>query len=106
MTPTYPVTITRNRGCYGKIRKLVLYAQTPSGKRRLGEVNQGKSVTVNIPQDATQIYGKMDWCKSQPMDLAFVTGGDTLYANLWFTLNPLRIIGIPTMPCAIESHPR
>jgi hypothetical protein len=106
MTQTYPLTITRNRGYYGKIRKLALYAKTPSGKVKLGSVKQGQSITVNVPQDATQIYGKMDWCKSVPMDLTFINGGETVYANLWFTLNPLRLIGIPTMPCAIESRPR
>jgi len=51
MTQSYPLTITRNRGWYGKIRKLQLYAKTPSGKWRLGEVWQGKSVTVNVPRE-------------------------------------------------------
>jgi len=106
MTQTYPLTVTRNRGWYGKIRKLYLYAKTPNGKVRLGYVNQGASVTVEVPQDATQIYGKMDWCKSVPMDLAFIGEGDTVYANLWFTINPFRMMGIPTMPCAIEGQPR
>jgi len=106
MTPTYAITVTRNRGYYGKFRKLQLYAKTPRGKSRLGEVKQGASVTVNVPQDATEIYGKMDWCKSVPMDLTFVSQGETIYANLWFTLNPFRLMGIPTMPCRIESRPR
>ena len=106
MTPTYPLTVTRNRGWYGKIRTLHLYAKTPNGKWRLGEVKQGQSVDVNVPQDATAIYGKMDWCKSVPLDLTFISGGETVYANAWFTLNPFRLIGIPTMPCKIESQPR
>ena len=106
MTQTYPITITRNRGWYGKVRSLALFAKTPRGRVHLGKVASGKSVTVNVPQDATQIYGKMDWCKSVPMDLTFVSEGDTVYANLWFTLNPFRLMGIPTMPCRFESVPR
>ncbi len=106
MTPTYPLTVTRNRGWYGKVRKLALFAKTPRGRVRLGEVKSGQSVNVNVPQDATQIYGKMDWAKSVSLDLTFFNGGETVYANLCFTLNPLRLMGIPTMPCRIESQPR
>jgi len=106
MTQTYPLTVTRNRGWYGKARALVLFATTPSGPVKLGRVKSGQSTSVDVPQDATEIYGKMDWAKSEPMDLTFISGGETIYANLWFTINPLRIIGIPTMPCAIESSPR
>lgn len=50
MTQTYPLTVTRNRGWYGKVRKLALFAKTPRGKWQLGEVSQGQSVTVNVPQ--------------------------------------------------------
>ena len=106
MTQTYPLTVTRNRGYYGKVRKLALYVKTPRGDLRVGEVKSGQSETIDIPQVATQIYGKMDWAKSVPMDLAFVNGGDTVYANLWFTLNPFRNLGIPTMPCKIEGQAR
>lgn len=106
MTQTYPLTITRNRGWYGKVRTLQLFAKTPSGPWRLGEVKQGASVTVNVPKDATHIYGKMDWAKSVPMDLTFVESGQTIYANAWFTLNPFRNVGIPTMPMKIEGVPK
>jgi len=106
MTQTYPLTITRNRGWYGKARALTLFAKTPSGHVKLGKVKSGQSTPVEVPQDATEIYGKMDWAKSEPLDLAFVNPGETVYANLWFTLNPARMLGIPTMPCAIEGTPR
>ena len=106
MTQTYTLTVIRNRGWYGIIRKLHIYAKTPRGKSRLGNVYSGKSVEIQVPQDATAIYGKMDWCKSVLLDLTFYNGGETVYANLWFSLNPFRLIGIPTMPCKIESQPR
>lgn len=106
MTQTYSLTITRNRGWYGKVRGLHLFALTPRGPWRLGTVKSGQSVTVEVPQDATQIYGKMDWAKSEKLGLTFINPGDTVYANLWFTLNPFRNLGIPTMPCRFESVPR
>lgn len=106
MTKTYPLSVIRNRGWYGKIRILHIYANTPRGKWRLGEVKQGRSVDVEVPQDATQLYGKMDWCKSVPIDLTFFNSGETVYANAWFSLNPFRLMGIPTMPIKMESQPR
>ena len=103
---TYPLTVTRNRGKYGVLRALVMYARTPRGKVKLGKVKHGGTVTVDVPQDAITLYGKMDWCKSAPLDLTFYSGGETVFANLWFTMNPLRMIGIPTMPCRIEAQAR
>lgn len=107
MSPTYPLTVTRNRGKYGVARALVIYALSPTaGKVKLGRVKHGATIEVQVPQDATKLYGKMDWGKSEPLNLAFYHGGEQVYANLWFSLNPLRIFGITEIPCKIEAQPR
>jgi len=103
---SYPLNVTRNKGWYGAARALVIYAQTPMGNVKLGKVKHGKTVQVEVPQNATQLYGKMDWAKSEKLDLAFINPGDTVYANLRFSLNPLRIFGIPNMPCRMETQPK
>lgn len=81
MTQSYPLTITRNRGWYGKIRKLALYAETPSGNIKLGDVSQGQTVQIQVPQAASHIYGKMGWAKTAKLNLAFISEGETIYAN-------------------------
>lgn len=106
MTQTYPLTITRNRGRYAFFRALNLYVKTPSGDVKLGKVRQGKSVTVNIPQDATQIFGKMDWGQTEPYDLALVSPGETLFVNSWFSFNLAKGAGILPLPIKFESTPR
>ena len=106
MTQTYPLTITRNRGFYGKFRALQIYVDTPRGAERLGKVSQGKSVTVQVPQDATRIYGKMDWGKSETIELAHVSASETIYANAFFTFNPFRNIGTSNLPIRFETAPR
>ena len=103
---TYTLFVTRNRGWYGKIRTLHIYAKTPYGDFRLGNVKDGQTVRVDVPQTATHLYGKMDWGKSVPLDLTFYHGRETVYANLWFSLNPFSLLGITTIPCKIESRPR
>jgi len=67
------------------------------------EIGAANPMTQTYPLTVTR---KMDWCKSVPMDLPFVGKGETIYANLWFTINPFRVMGIPTMPCALEGQPR
>jgi len=103
---TYPLTVTRNRSWYGIARALILYAKTPSGPVKLGKVKHGKSVVVQVPHDATEVYGKMDWAKSETFDLTAISPGDTVYANLRFTFNPARNIGFPNLPCKFETVPR
>ena len=102
----YTLTVTRNRAWYGRARALILFALTPSGEVKLGKVRSGKSVAIDVPNDATEIFGKMDWGKSLPLNLAFVEPGDTIYANLWFTFNPAQALGVSHIPCALETQPR
>jgi len=106
MTQTYPLTITRNHGWYGVIRALDLYAKMPSGAVKLGNVESGESVQISVPQDATHLYGKMDWGKTIPFDLTFISENETLYANDRFTLNPFRLVGIAALPTKFETTPR
>jgi len=106
MTQTYPLTITRNRGWYGKARALTLFAKTPSGHVKLGKVKSGQSTSVDVPQDATQIFGKMDWGQTEPYDLALVSPGETLFVNSWFSFNLAKGAGILPLPIKFESNPR
>jgi len=80
--------------------------ETPSDPVKLEKVKHGKTVNIVVPQNATKLYGKMDWAKSEKLDLAFINPGDTVYANLRFSLNPFRLLGIPNMPCRIETQLR
>jgi len=98
----YPLTITRNKGWFGRIRTLAIYADS----EKIGEVKSGETVSVNVPKSAKEIYGKMDWGKSERLDLSFIEAGDTVYANHRFTLNPLRNLAIIAIPVRFELEPR
>ena len=108
ITQTYPLTITRKRRLYGAFRPLRIYVKVPRQRQaiRLGVVKQGQSITIDVPQDAKQIFSKVDWFKTEPMDLSSVSAGDRIYANAWVSLNPLRLVGTPTLPIEMETAPK
>lgn len=87
-------------------RAVVLYARTPAGPVKLGKVKHGQTVQIEVPQDAIKLYGKMDWAKSEMLDLIVVQPGGTVYVNMRFSFNPLRLFGIIAMPCRIQTSPK
>ncbi|MEO0982342.1 MAG: hypothetical protein AAFX03_06790 [Pseudomonadota bacterium] len=92
------VRMIRERGYFGAARALGVYVD---GKK-VGELMQTKSLLVDIPPGAREIYGKMDWGKTVRYPLAELENGAALKVKLHFTLNPLRLLGMPTLPSRIE----
>lgn len=96
------VTITRNDGWFGRIRTAKIMADG----LEIGQVKSGESVEVQIPDRSENLYIKMDWGRSKPYPVSGIKDGQTIYANAWFTLNPLRNIGIISIPIALEETHR
>lgn len=96
------VTIVRNKGWYGRART----AQIMADNTEIGRIKMGNTVTVQIPEDANNLYAKMDWGRSLPYPVQNIKDGQTIYMNAWFTLNLLRNIGINQLPIALEDTPR
>lgn len=94
------ITLKRNKGWFGRIRTLKLYVDDIE----VGSVKSGETVSLAIPDGARELYGKMDWGMTNMFSLAFIEEGDTLFANAWFTFNPLRNMAIIEIPIRIESH--
>ena len=72
----------------------------------IGRVKSGETVDVKVPDHSTNLYAKMDWGRSKPYPVSNVKNGQTIYMNAWFTLNPLRNIGIIPIPVALEDEQR
>jgi len=95
------IKLTRNEGPVGLLRALKLYVDGTE----IGSVMSGETVMLDISDGTQEIYGKMDWAKTNKFSLGFVKDGDELFANARFTLNPLRIFGIIELPIKIQTHP-
>ena len=96
------IVVTRNNGWFGRIRAASIMADDVE----IGQVNSGESVEVQVPDDSTHLYAKMDWGKSLPYPVENLTDGQTIYMNARLTLNPLRSFGILPIPVSLEDEPR
>lgn len=96
------LTIKRNRGWFGLIRSAVILADGIE----VGRVKAGESVTIQLPEGTGNLSARMDWAQSRPVPVSRFKDGQVIYLNSRFTLNPLRNIGILTMPMDFENEPR
>ena len=96
------ITLTRNKGWFGRVRALKLYVDGTE----IGSIKSGETLSLDIPNEAQELYGKMDWGKTNKYSLAFIEDGDTLFANGRFTFNPLRNFAIIEIPIQIQTEPR
>ena len=93
------IRIERHKGYYGKFRPLNIIVD---GKK-MGAIKQGDSITLDLPSDAKEIWGKMDWATTKRINLNNLVHDKTLVFKGYFSLNPLRLYGILKMPFKVFS---
>ncbi len=96
------ISVARNKGWFGRFRDATILADDVE----IGRVKPGKTVNAQVPDDANNLYAKMDWGRSSPYPVINIKDGQTIYMNAWFTLNLLRNIGIIPIPIALDDEPR
>ena len=96
------ITLTRNKGWFGRVRALKLYVDD----MEVGSIKAGETLSLDIPDGVQELYGKMDWGKTNKYSLAFIEDGDALFANGRFTFNPLRNFAIIEIPIQIQTVAR
>lgn len=84
-------------GSFAKFRALKLVID---GKN-VDSIKQGKAIEIEIPDDAVELRGKMDWGMTEPILLTNVKEGDIVTFKPYFTLNLLRSFGISTLPIRV-----
>jgi len=96
------ITMVRNKGYYGRMRTAKIIADG----NEIGLIESGETVDIKIPEQANNIYIKMDWAQSKPYPINTLKEGQVVYVNTWFTFNLLRGLGVMNIPIAIEDEPR
>ena len=96
------ITVTRNQGWFGRFRTAKIMADDVE----IGQVKSGETIEVDVPDNSTNLYAKMDWGRSQPYPVCNIKDGQTIYMNAWFTLNLMRNVGLIPIPVALEDQPR
>lgn len=94
------ISIVRKSGSYGKLRALKLIVDG----NKVGSVKDGQSIEIQIPGDAVNLKGKMDWASSDSFSLGDIKDGETIVFKFYFTLNPLRNLGLLSLPVLISRQ--
>ena len=96
MGDTKTITISRS-GPYGMARKLKVFVDG----EKIALLKHKETIEIDVPSSSSIVYGSMDWAKTNKLSLENVSSGDHLHFKGWFTLNPFRNFGIPTMPMKV-----
>jgi hypothetical protein len=92
------LTIMRAHGYYGMIRKLGLFIDG----QKVGDVGNGSETRIDVPDSAVSLEGRMDWGKTAPIGLASLKDGQSIIFKTYFSLNPLRGLGLAHLPFKIS----
>jgi len=90
--------ITRKRGAFAAARAMGVYVDGA----KVGQIRQNDTLTIEVPDDAKAIYGKIDWTKTEPFPIDNLADGTQMVIWAWFTFNPLRMVGIKTIPMKFD----
>ena len=93
------ITITRNAGLYGRLRKLSIVVDGQT----IAKLGCNETLQISVPNEGANLYGKMDWAKTNALPLAELRDGDIVEATSKFSLNPFRLLGVKNMPIDIQK---
>ena len=66
--------------------------------KKVGAISQGDSITLDIPINAKEIWGKMDWGTTQRINFDSLDLNQPIMFKAYFTLNPFRNMGLMNLP--------
>ena len=89
------IMLDYKKSWFGSLRELGIYLD---GDVHLTGIKQGEQVEVKIPEDIEFICGKMDWAKTEKIKIQDLSEGDCIEMAPFFTLNPLRMLGLSALP--------
>lgn len=91
------ITVARERGLYGRLRAL----QIVLDGRDVARLHQDEEVIVELPDGAAQLWGRMDWGRTEPVDVAPLTDGQRVTFKGVFSLQLRRGLGLRPLPFRI-----
>ena len=92
------ITIRREPGYYGMVRALQILVDG----HQVGSIRQKENITLDLPDAAGVLEGKMDWGKTDPVNLQAVQDGQTVTFQAYFSLNPMKIFALDGIPVRVS----
>jgi hypothetical protein len=90
--------IIRGSGYYGMIRKLGIFIDG----QKVGDVGNGSETMIDVPDGAVSLEGRMDWGKTDPVQIASLKDGQSITFKTYFSFNPLRAAGMASLPFKVD----
>lgn len=88
------ITIYYEKGFYGRLRAVKIFADS----LQVDLLKPGEEKTFECAENVNEIYAKMDWGKTDTLKVSTLFDGEKIILKSYFTLNPLRNIGIMSLP--------
>ena len=95
------IVLDYKKGWFGRIRELKIYL---NGDVHLRGIKQGEQVEVEIPGDIEFICGKMDWAKTEKIEIEDLSEGDCVELVPYFSwkhADSYRRFGKKSLPIRI-----
>lgn len=96
------IRVERRRGYYAAARAVRLFADG----QKIGEIRQGETKEFELPAGAQTLCGKVDWGKTNSLNVEAIGDGAQFTLTPWFSLNLLRGFGIVELPIKLEMSPQ
>ena len=87
------------KGPYARFRKLKIH---DPDHNCLIKLKQGERKGVEVPESTEFLYGKMDWGKTERIEIQKTSDVRQIEIRPYFSLNPLRWFGIMKLPIRLS----
>ena len=88
------IRIERRKGYYGIFRALKIFADGIE----IGAIKQGQTLIFEMPDHCQKIWGKMDWGKTESLDISDYGMHQTVVFKGRFTFNLIKNLGLAELP--------
>lgn len=90
--------ITRKPGPFAKMRSLAVLVDGV----KVGSIKQNETLSIEVDDTAKAISGRMDWARTEAFPIGDLADGTDMVVWTWWTWNPLRMLGIQTIPMKFD----
>ena len=91
--------ILHRKGAYAMFRSLRIFVDGVE----LGKLKNRNQLILDVPVDAFELYGAMDWSETPRFNLEGISSGDEILFRGRFTFNRSEQLGLPHLPFVISK---
>ena len=91
--------VLHRKGAYAMFRSLRIFVDGVE----IGKLKNKGQLVLDVPADALELYGVMDWSETPRVNLNEVASGDEILFRGRFTFKRSEQLGLPHLPFTISK---